>query len=328
MGIAGAGGLFASIVFHELCHSLVARRFGLQMKGITLFVFGGVAEMAMEPPSAKVEFMVAIIGPISSVVMAGMLFGAWAGLSAVEIPKQWGAVMHWLGSINLVLAGFNLVPGFPLDGGRILRSILWAWKNDLRWATKVASAVGRGFGTALILIGVFMVVWGNFVGGLWMALIGMFIRFAADQGYRQLLVRQLLGGEKVRRFMTANPISVDAELPVDRLVEDFFYRHHHKLFPVLDGEGRLVGCVTTRDLRHVPREQWPGLTAGQIAGECSPDNTVSADLDALAAMGRMTHGPSSRFMVVEQGRLVGLVTLRDLMKFLSLKMELEGASNQ
>lgn len=191
MGIAGALGLFASIVFHEFCHSLIARRYGLPMKGITLFIFGGVAEMAEEPESPKAEFLMAIAGPISSVVLAtGLLFLHMAGKHAVWSEPVNG-VLWYLWFINYALAGFNLLPAFPLDGGRVLRSILWAIKGNLLWATKIASRLGSGFGLFLIVMGLFcLIIIGDFIGGIWFGLIGMFIRNASQMSYKQLLTRR------------------------------------------------------------------------------------------------------------------------------------------
>ncbi|HUF78439.1 MAG TPA: site-2 protease family protein, partial [Thermoanaerobaculia bacterium] len=243
MGAAGALLLFASVVAHELSHATVARRFGMEMRGITLFLFGGVAEMTDEPPSPKAEFWVAVAGPIASFALGGLLFLA-AG--ALALPPEVAAVIAYLAMINVVLALFNLLPAFPLDGGRILRSVLWQWKGSLRWATRVTSAIGAGFGFVLIGVGVFLLVaTGDFVGGMWLAILGLFLRGAARMSYQQLLLRRVLEGESVSRFMQAEPVTVPRHISVAELVEDYVYRHHHKLYPVVDG-ARLVGCVTTR----------------------------------------------------------------------------------
>ncbi len=158
MGAAGALGLFLSIVFHEFWHSVIARHFGLPMKGITLFIFGGVAEMDDEPPNAKTEFLMAIAGPLSSLVLGGIFLAIYAGGVAAGWPKPVWGVLRYLGGLNLVLAVFNLIPAFPLDGGRVFRSILWAAKGDLRWSTRMAAAFGSGFGMLLILLGLLGIV--------------------------------------------------------------------------------------------------------------------------------------------------------------------------
>lgn len=322
MGVAAAFGLFASIIFHELCHSLVARRYGMPMKGITLFLFGGVAEMGDEPPSAKAEFMMAIAGPLASVVVAATFLALSWGATAWGWPWFVVGVLRWIGIINVILVGFNLIPGFPLDGGRVLRAVLWHFKRDLRKATQIASRVGAAFGMVLIAFGFLNLLVLNPLGGLWWILIGMFVRGAAKQGYQHVLIRQALHGEPVRRFMSGQPITVAPDLAVDRLVEDYVYQHHHKMFPVTD-DGHLAGCVTTREIRQVPREEWAHRTVREIAAPCSSDNTIAADEDAMQALSRMNRNRTSRMLVVEGQRLVGVLSLKDLLEFLSLKIELE-----
>ena len=201
MGVAGAVGLFLSIVFHEFWHSVIARHFGLPMKGITLFIFGGVAEMEDEPPNAKTELLMAIAGPISSVVLGGLFLAvSWGGVAAHWPQPVWG-VLQYLGWLNIILAVFNMIPAFPLDGGRVFRSILWAVKGDLRWSTRIAAAFGSGMGMLLIVLGLFAFVTGSLITGVWYFLIGMFIRGAAQMSYRQVLIRNALGGEPVSHFM-------------------------------------------------------------------------------------------------------------------------------
>lgn len=324
MGVLGALGLFASVIAHELSHATVARRFGVEMRGITLFIFGGVAEMADEPPSPKTEFWIAVAGPIASFVVGGLLFAVGAVLS---LPVEAAAVVGYLATINVVLAVFNLIPAFPLDGGRILRSILWQWKDSLRWATRVTSAIGAGFGFLLIGLGVLLLVVGGmqaFVSAMWLALIGLFLRGAAQMSYQQLLLRRVLEGEPVSRFMVSEPVSVPRHISVTELVEDYVYRHHFKLYPVVDGD-RLVGCVTTRQIKELPREEWDTTTVGALAEGCSPDNSVAPDADAMEVLSRMSRNRSSRLLVVDGGRLVGIIALKDLLEFFSLKIELEAA---
>jgi Zn-dependent protease/CBS domain-containing protein len=322
MGLFGALGLFGSIVFHEMSHSLVARRFGIPMKGITLFIFGGVAEMDDEPPSPRAEFSMAIAGPLSSIFLAIVfyavyLFGVRSGWS-----DPVNGVTGYLGVINAVLAAFNLVPAFPLDGGRVLRSILWGWRNDLRWGTRISSTIGSGFGLFLIFIGVLNALRGNFVGGVWQFLIGMFLREAARMSYQQLVARQALEGETVRRFMQADPVTVSPSISVAQLVDDYVYRHQHKLFPVVQN-GELIGCIDLNQVKEIPRNEWAYRTVGEVARTCSMENTISPDIDAVKALSKMNRTGRSRLLVVDQGRLVGILSLKDLLRFLSLKIELE-----
>ena len=322
MGFAAAMGLFASIVFHELCHSLVARRYGLPMEGITLFLFGGVAEMGDEPESPKAEFMMAVAGPISSMVLAAVFLALWYLGSGLGWPEAVVGVLRWIGIINAVLAVFNLIPGFPLDGGRVLRSILWHFKQDLRKATESASRAGTAFGMVLIVLGFLNLLMGNPIGGLWWILIGMFLRSAARQGLQQVVIRQLLRGEPVRRFMNDRPVVAPAGITIQELVDDYIYRYHFKMFPVTDGQ-RLSGCISTKEVREVPRDQWERTTVRNILTACDSGNTIRPDEDAMEALSRMSRTKTSRMMVVEDGELLGIISLKDLLKFLSLKLELE-----
>ncbi len=322
MGIVGALGLFVSIVAHEFSHSLVARRSGIPMQGITLFIFGGVAEMNQEPTNARDEFLIAIVGPISSLVMAAVFYGISHLGQAGGWPVGIVGVMAYLGLINLYLALFNLVPAFPLDGGRVLRAGLWAWKGNIRWATRIATTVGEGFGLLLIALGFLRVLSGFFIGGMWFFLIGLFIRSAARSSYQQLLMRRALEGESLQRFMNREPVTVSPATTVDRLVEEYIYRYHHKLFPVVDGE-RLIGCITTRQVQNVPRERWNTTTAGELAKGCNAENTIDPDTDAVKALSGMYRTGAGRLMVVKGDRLLGIIALKDLLRFLSLKIELE-----
>ncbi len=324
MGLVGAMGLFASIVFHEFAHSLVARQRGMQMKGITLFIFGGVAEMAEEPPDAAAEFWVAVAGPIASVLLAVGFFGLNFALQAAGVTAAVFGVFAYLAWINALLVAFNLIPAFPLDGGRVLRSLLWAWKRNLRWATRVVSVLGMGFGLVLIGLGVFSFLFGNLIGGVWWFLLGLFLRQAAQLSYQQLLMRQALEGEPVRRFMHNHAVTVPPELTIQDFVDDYVYRHQHKLYPVVEGD-RLVGCVSVNQIKEIPRSQWPQRLIKEVASGCSPENTIEADADAVQALARMNRNHVSRLIVVDgPNHLAGVLALKDLLNFLSLKVELEG----
>jgi len=323
MGIAGALGLFASIVFHELSHSLIARMFGIPMKGITLFIFGGVAEMSEEPPSPKAEFFMAVAGPLSSIVLGLGLFAVRFIGDGFGWPRPLLGVISYLALINLVLAGFNLLPAFPLDGGRVLRSVLWGMKDNLRWATRIASGIGSAFGIALIFFGALSVFMGNFIGGIWWIFIGMFMRGASQMSYQQLVTRRSLEGEKVRRFMVSDPITVSPSLSIVDLVEEYIYKYHFKMFPVVE-QGKLIGCVNVNQIKNIPKEEWTTRHVGQLAMKCSDDNTIGPDEDAMKALAVMNNTKASRLMVIEGDKLMGVIALKDMLEFLSLKVDLEG----
>lgn len=324
MGVLGALGLFASIIFHEMCHSLAARRFGMPMEGITLFVFGGVAEMEEEPPSAKAELVMAVAGPLASIGVGIAGYGlvrVGESLAWSDVPL---GVLRYVMAINLILAAFNLLPAFPLDGGRVLRSILWSWKKDLPWATRLASRIGSGFGFLLIFFGIFAFISGAFVGGIWWFLIGMFLRGASQASYQQMMVHNSLKGQKVQRFMKRSPITVDPSVSIRDFVEDYIYQHHYKMFPVVS-DSSAPRCVTTRNVQQVPRESWEERTVGEIASSCSDDNSVHTDTDAEEALAAMRKSGNGRFLVLDQeGKLAGVLTLKDMLDFIGLKMQLEG----
>ena len=323
MGAAGALGLFLSIIFHELSHSLVARRFGIPMRGITLFIFGGVAEMSEEPPSAKAEFLTAIVGPVSSVLIAAVFYGILQVGESSGWPMAVNGVLFYLVWVNFILALFNLLPAFPLDGGRVLRSALWSWKKDLRWATMISSRIGSAFGVLFIAWGLWEIIQGNFIGGLWQAMIGLFLRGAAKSSYQQIVTRDLLSGLTVGRFMTPNPLTVTPGITLQDFVENYLYRYHHQIYPVVK-DGELVGCVTARRLKDVPRDEWAHRLVRDVAANCEEATVVGPDMDAMVALGIMNRTGNSRLMVVQNDRLVGIVTLKDLMEVLALRMEMEG----
>lgn len=323
MGITGAAGVFLSIVFHEFCHSLVARRFGLTIRGITLFIFGGVAEMEKEPPTPKSEFLMAIAGPMASFLLAFIFYLAHLLATSYEWPTFVIGVTYYLGYLNTVLAIFNLVPAFPLDGGRMLRATLWAWKKNLREATQIASQIGSGFGLMLMVLGFLAFLQGIFILGMWWFLIGAFLKGAAAASYKQILVQEALKNQPVRRFMTTHPVTVAPSISIEQLVQDYVYKHHFKIFPVIE-DSQLLGCITINEVKKVPRDQWRQRTVAELASPCSADNMVSPDANAMDVLSMMIQPDAgSRLMVVEDQCLVGIISLTDLKEFISLKLELE-----
>ncbi len=327
MGLLGAMLLFVSIIVHELAHSLVARRHGLAIKGITLFIFGGVAEMESEPPNAKAEFLMAAAGPLTSIVIGAFFYvlhwgaqGAW--------PTMAVGVLWYLYWINWILAAFNLVPAFPLDGGRILRSVLWHWKGNLWSATRIASYIGSGFGVLLMAFGVYRLLVGDFIGAVWWFVIGMFLRGAAQGSYQQLMVQKMLQGEPIRRFMNTNPVAVPPEISLEDLVEHYIYKYHYKMFPVVNESHELLGCVTTKHVKDIPRDEWNRYSVQAVMQPYNPKDAVTPDTDSVEALAIMRRSQSSRLMVVEDGRLIAVLALKDLLEFLSSKLEMEGDSSK
>jgi Zn-dependent protease len=274
MAIAGTIGLLFSIVFHETAHSLVARRYGIEIRGITLFVFGGVAEMPGEPGSPRAEFLMALAGPLASLALSAALFASAAAIAALHGPQTISGVVGYLGQLNLMLGLFNLVPAFPLDGGRMLRAAFWGWSHDVAWATRIAAVSGNLFGTLLIVLGVLEVLRGDFVGGMWQFLIGMFLRTAASAGYQQTMAQRLLADVSVAQVMTPQPIAVPPDLPVARFIEDYLYRYHHREFPVAC-DGVLLGRIGTRQVAALGRDLWPYTAVSAAALGCTAEDTIA-----------------------------------------------------
>jgi len=322
MGLLGAVGFFICIIIHEFSHALAARRFGLEIRGITLFIFGGVAEMKEEPSTPKAEFFMAVAGPMASLLLS-LFFGAlYQFAGSLGWPTPAVGILGYLSAINMLLALFNMVPAFPTDGGRILRSALWWIKGDINWATRLASRISLLFAMAIVFIGFFNLVGGNLIGGLWWILIGAFLFNAANASYQQLLMERSFRGKTVRDFMNPDPVTVASHTTLQAFVDHYLYHYHYKMFPVVE-ESRILGSITISDVKAVPRDEWPHRLVGTLAQPLGQDNSISAGAPVKEAISKMSESGLSRLLVIEQGALTGIVTLKDLLDFLALKMEFE-----
>ncbi len=322
MALLGAVGFFICIIIHEFSHALAARRYGLEIRGITLFIFGGVAEMKGEPGTPKAEFFMAIAGPMASLLLSvffGMLYQIAGSLGW---PTPAVGILGYLSAINLLLALFNMVPAFPTDGGRILRSALWWIKGDIRWATRLASRISLVFAMTIVFIGFFNFVGGNLIGGLWWILIGAFLYNAANASYQQLLMESSFRGKTVRDFMNPDPVTVSSNTTLQAFVENYLYHYHYKMFPVVE-ESRILGSITISDVKAVPRDEWHHRLVGTLIQPLSPENSISAGAPVKEAISKMSGSGLSRLLVIEKEALAGMVTLKDLLDFLALRMEFE-----
>jgi Zn-dependent protease/CBS domain-containing protein len=339
MGLIGLIGLAASIVAHELAHAVVARRYDMPIRGITLFIFGGVAEMEREPTTAKGEFMMAIAGPIMSLGVAGLFWilaaiigGAMGPSFPVDAPgadrtaavSPLGLVFGYIAFINLILAVFNMVPAFPLDGGRVLRSALWAWTGDLVWATRIAAGAGSVFAAILMALGLLSFIGGNVIGGVWYFILGLFVHAAAQGQVRHQMTQSILSGSPVRRFMRRDIVAVHPDMSVSHVIDEYFYRYFYKTFPVIEG-GVLVGVIGAAEIRDVSN---PSITSVSAVMEpVAEDVLIDPDEDTAAALMQMQRAGKSRLLVARRHPggyidLVGILSLRDLMNFLALKSDL------
>jgi len=340
LSIVAAVLFFTSVVAHELAHSLMAKARGVPVRSITLHLFGGVSNIQREPESPQGEFLMAILGPITSLVIGGVLTGiallAGAGrLSAVSDPSKLLGQMSplltlllWLGSINVTLGLFNLIPGFPLDGGRVLRSILWAATDDLRRATRWASWVGQAIAWLMIFAGIAMTFgvqipfFGTGLGsGLWLAFIGWFLNSASTQSYQKVVVQDILEDVPVARMMRSNPPTVQSGISVSSLVHDHVMGTDDQCFPVLD-DGRLVGMVALEDVRGVSRDVWDTTAVSEIMTPADQLVTVSPDEGAADALNKLTGRDVRQLPVIRDGELGGLLRRRDIIKWLQLESEL------
>jgi Zn-dependent protease/predicted transcriptional regulator len=320
-GLIAALLLFASVFLHELSHSLVALRFGIPVASITLHVFGGVSELTREPDSPKTEFAIAIVGPLTSFAIAAAV--ALVGAAVAPGPVV-GAVMQYLVLVNVVVGAFNLVPGFPLDGGRVLRAVLWRAKGDLAWATRIASGAGSAFGLGLIALGVWRGLAGEFLGGLWFVVIGLFLRQASAASYQQLVVRGALGGRTVADVMTREIVDAPPEATVEALVNDYFWRHHVSSFPVVE-RGRLLGLVSIHDVGRVPRERWPRTRVGDVMRPIAEPLVVSPRESLWQALEKVSRNGIGRVAVVDGDRLAGYLSVKDIMHVLTVATLATGA---
>jgi Zn-dependent protease/CBS domain-containing protein len=310
---------FVSVLLHELAHSFVARARGLPVHDITLFIFGGVAQIGEEPQTPGTEFVMALVGPLSSIVL-GALFGAvWLLASPINEPlAALGAYLAW---INVILGFFNMIPGFPLDGGRVLRSILWQATGSLQRATRWASLVGQAVAYLFILAGIWMIFTGDWVGGLWIAFIGWFLDNAASSSYRQLTVRNLLAGHKVREVMSRECPEVNAGLTLDRLVSEHMLPTGTRCFPVVEG-GLLRGLLTLHNIRGVPQERWSMTTVEQVMTPLGELKKVGPDVELWTAMQDMATDGVNQVPVMDNGQLLGMLGRDNIVSFIRIKGEL------
>lgn len=321
VGVISAVLLFACVLIHELSHSYTSNKLGLDIKEITLFIFGGVAKLTKEPDDPITELKIAVAGPAASIVLAAIFWVLMQITNAFSIYPVLSAIFEYLAMINMVLVIFNMIPGFPLDGGRVLRSLWWKKTGDLQKATHIASRVGKGFAALLIGFGFFQIFLGNFIGGLWMIFIGMFLQQAADSSYRQLLVKKTLERIKVGDAMTRNVVTITEETPLTIVVEKYFFGYHFVDFPV-SSDGHITGMLTLNDVRLVPKEAWDTTIARDVMEKISPDAILRPEDNAMDALSRMIGLDTGRVLVMDGDKLVGIITRRDIMKLMEFKTDL------
>jgi Zn-dependent protease len=322
LGTAAALLFFLSILLHELGHSVVSQRCGIPVPRITLLFIGGIAEISREPEDPKTELKIALAGPAVTVVLViayhllSLLFGhfKFGGISLL---------FGWLAEVNLFLVIFNAIPGYPLDGGRVLRAMIWARTGNLRRATYLTSRIGVGFSWVLIVLGV-VALFNKEWSALSLLIIGIFLKTAAESGYQQALYHEVLAGVRVRDIMSRTPVCIPSRLPVNLAVDDFFLANHHVAFPVVDDENQFRGMLQLEVLKSLPREKWPFTSAGDlVASQDLPLLEIPADEPAHKAMRRLLLPNHGRLAVIDQNQLAGIITRHDVLKFIKIHTELE-----
>ncbi|MFA5074028.1 MAG: site-2 protease family protein [Nitrospirota bacterium] len=304
--------LFVSVGFHEIAHSLVAMRYNIAIEGITLFIFGGVSQLRGEPPHPRSEFLIAIAGPVSSFFLAVFFFflaGFFTGGTE--------ALFVYLAQINLILGLFNLIPGFPMDGGRVLRAAIWSKKKNLFYATQQAANIGRIFALIFIFYGVFSIFM-RLPGGLWLMLIGWFLYTAAQASYQQSALQEILSKVRVRDIMVKDIVTIDSRTLIDTAVNDYFLRYGYGGFPVMSN-GRLLGIVTLKEIKNVSQSNWNTRTVGDVFIPHDSRGEISEETDVMKAIEQMLREDRGRLVIMQNGNLRGLITRNGIARYMQIK---------
>jgi Zn-dependent protease/predicted transcriptional regulator len=319
MAVATALLFFISILLHELAHSLLARSYGITIQGITLFVFGGVAQMVGESRDPKSEMWIAAAGPIVSFALAAF-FGGADLLIGGDSRSPVSAVLVFLALSNGILALFNLVPGFPLDGGRILCAILWNRTGNIQKATRITSRMGKGFAVLLMILGFLDIFRGYLLNGFWMIFIGLFLRQAAEAGYQNVLLRRSLSDLTAGDLMKSPVITIHSGLSLESVVNDYFFRHRFHSFPVMSGE-RMEGMISLDEVKAVDRREWPARPVSHAMDTELDAMTVSRHSSVVDALEQMVRNNRGRLAVMDGDRLVGMVSQKDILQAMKISSE-------
>ena len=320
MGFITAVMLFVSVLIHELAHSLVAQRFGIPVPRITLFLFGGVSQIAGEPPNAATEFWIAVVGPVTSFALAAL---CWELEPLVASSQPLFALAEYLAILNLILALFNLIPGFPLDGGRVLRAILWRFSKNYHRATMAAVFTGRFFGFAMIFFGFWQMLTGAFVNGIWIAFIGWFLESAAGSELHQETLKYLLGGHKVADAMQRTFPQVPASSTVEDLAEQTGLLSNGRPVVVSGPEGA-AGLVTLTEIRKLPHQAWNSTAAAQVMTPLNSVDTTQPDAILWSALEKMGRDGVNQLPVVDGTGIVGMLSREDVLHYLSMLESFQG----
>ncbi|MEE8325088.1 MAG: site-2 protease family protein [Candidatus Humimicrobiaceae bacterium] len=312
---------FTSVLVHEMSHSLVAKSQGTPVGRITLFLFGGMAQIEKEPETPKNEFIMAIAGPAASFVLA-ILFGIiWLLTRQYEIIRE---PVRYLTIINIILGIFNMLPGYPLDGGRVLRSIIWKVTDNIKKATLIASTTGRVIGFLIIAVGIFFLFTRNFLNGVWFAFIGWFLQSSAQMGYRQLVFETSIKGVKVGDVMNDDIVLVEKDISLQELIDEYFMRYRFGRFPVVEDlrSERLIGIISLHDVKSIERQKWPETRVGDIVKTIDENEKVDMSIEISEAIKKMGKIGLGHLVIMSGNKLKGIITKSDVMRFIKLQSEL------
>ncbi|HEY3375159.1 MAG TPA: site-2 protease family protein [Candidatus Aquicultor sp.] len=317
---------FASVLLHEIMHSLVAKRYGMKIEGIRLMIFGGVSQLSDEPHSAGVEFKMALAGPLTSIILGGIFMGLFFIGRQMHLAVMFLVPTFWLGYINLLLGVFNLLPGFPLDGGRVLRSAIWHFTGNLKRATSIASNFGKGLSYLMILVGVFGIATLNY-NLTWFLLIGWYLLRAAETGYQQVIIEEAMEGLKVAHAMTQNPETVAPDINIESMVKEHFMQHNWVAYPVVENNS-VKGIITISNIKGLPPRSWGRKLVRDVMIPISTDIVATPDMELSEALSKLDAKDDRRLLVMQGGHLLGILSRLDVRRTIVNKLRKQAEEDE
>ncbi len=314
--------LFSSVLLHELSHSVVSKNLGIKVNKISLFIFGGIAEMEREPDDPSKELKIAAAGPAMSIFLYLVITSITSVMAYFQAPEEVIVPLSYVGMVNLVLAAFNLIPAFPMDGGRILRALIWRFKGNLQVATGIASSLGGVFGYILAFLGIYLMLMGNLFNGIWYIFIGLYINQASKSSYQNMLMTDMFNKIRISEFMTDEVIIVDYYISVHDLVKNYFFKYKFVAFPVRR-DGEIIGMVTLDSVKKIDRKSWIQTPVGNIIIPLDENLVVAPDDIVTTALGKLFRNSIGRVLVMDGSKLTGIISRTDILNYIRIYSELQ-----